>query len=1181
MQSFYTQYGPLVKNWGDTTPATKNDVVVRINGTPVEVSEVNPYTGLITLAEDVPATLPGEIQVEVDYCWFSNPTMTLTGLNTNGLILNKWDSTNQNETAVALTPLESPPSATARFPYSVVIGPQITPLQPALIGHRYLGYERAYSALLNSPTTLLLNQSPNALMRADVTKTPEDISYAYAGNTSPQNWNVTGSVTGAVGASSYTLDTTANSTVFPYGQAGVLHRPVDLSLPSTATITARLDIVSYSLDGVYTGVCFGLHNNQYLFLVGFLVINQVLHVGVLTNPQSPYLQESWSLCGGFTVTITDSKTFTTGVDLPAGVRFQIIGGSQAGMYEIATCGANEGVYTITGSFPADYTLEGNDVATGYKEVLWDTKTYTYSLVTEPDTARAEVYIGANMESVSLSLQTPASPSSTSLLLPTSLKGAVFWGSASRAAVSVSRWNFVRYAITYDQPVFHFKGIVAALDMTMLPESVSGHPWFRTENGGSARIKPPLLLRQNSEYQNFGYARIESFLSNSTVLDLDATFRVDSGASRIEIQTELGKRVTLGNLLYKESGGRSLLSLPASLSLSCLRLPESEGWTGSGATVRENRVLLTSASYTNSFVTTVDLTGNRIFDVVCRIDSIGTALRFGGRFGVNGRDIMISFADAPKRVVLLSAGAAVATYAFNWGDGKDHSYRLLCDSEVSFFVDDTLYGTLASTSFTVLGSPLQTQMEAVGASVSVGSFYASVSPAPDAKRTLGVLVGNDPADIDSWELPRTDSTRASNSSLLAVVEEMDWREDIQVRIRLDPGWGVTVFRPDLDLPPYYTGDYSSTYTEPSAGWINVEYERLPRNLDGLFGRILFGGWKQVSQQRWTDLRYRIYVPGSENLVAPKHMILNQYNVLSSGDYGLDITLESVQVVSLDPYRIALGPTDIYADRVYSVVTNGELISIDSWTFDPVSQVITLNEPLASPHEVVQVQFVGGRPITETYLLSQPLLQSVVLLNDSTPPILSQGRDQAIETPGEIISDPQGSGDTIQGVPYLGFENESLFDKVSTYRISEGTPHLLDLFTDQEGLVDVGFDGFADRVALAGSRWSPFDVFMVSGRGYQGSLVGSATTYPSKGAEVTFSLVVTDPYTETFDLFAETSADYTLEDYSSELYSRLGPWGGVGALALRSLLHGASVENPFVMEGGRKLGGSVTITEGSLS
>lgn len=68
-----TQRGPLVKDWGDATPATAQDVVLRVNGVAVEVESVNPYSGKIFPKYPIPLMPAGSIQVDVDYKWLATP----------------------------------------------------------------------------------------------------------------------------------------------------------------------------------------------------------------------------------------------------------------------------------------------------------------------------------------------------------------------------------------------------------------------------------------------------------------------------------------------------------------------------------------------------------------------------------------------------------------------------------------------------------------------------------------------------------------------------------------------------------------------------------------------------------------------------------------------------------------------------------------------------------------------------------------------------------------------------------------------------------------------------------------------------------------------------------------------------------------------------------------------------
>ena len=150
LDKIHTQYGPLVKDWGDPTLATPADVEVRINGTPVSVSDVNPYTGEITTTIPIPRTAAGTNTVEVDYAWFPNPILPMAGLNTPGLILNKYDRKWGRNTTTPGNPVNGTRDF-ARFPYAVVLGPEPQPCEPVHIGHRFIGFEQDYTASLNSP----------------------------------------------------------------------------------------------------------------------------------------------------------------------------------------------------------------------------------------------------------------------------------------------------------------------------------------------------------------------------------------------------------------------------------------------------------------------------------------------------------------------------------------------------------------------------------------------------------------------------------------------------------------------------------------------------------------------------------------------------------------------------------------------------------------------------------------------------------------------------------------------------------------------------------------------------------------------------------------------------------------------------------------------------------------------
>jgi hypothetical protein len=1137
-----TKRGPLVKGWGDSTPATVQDVTVTINGVDVPLGSVNPYIGKVYPTIPIPLTPPGTATVEVDYKWFPSPTMEMAGLNTEGLILNKFDQpTGHTYEPVSPVPVGSTGAAdTHRFPMGVVLGP-LERRAPVLIGHRYLGFEREYTAALNSPTTLLLNQSPRRTSLGGFTRTPEPVTVNYDGNTSPtvalpDTWALQGVDAGRVSDTEDSwilIDDSSGS--FEIGEAALYVREEDLTFPSTINLTARVRADAWELDGVFTGLGFGAHDNYRMYLTGFLVINDVKHLGFLLDSSAPHLEASWELGPAVEITITSSTTFEVpSSEFPSSVddetRFQIFDGAQAGVYEIAFCGVVPGTDGITRvtlnpstPFPADWTQFGNSNPTIVFEVLWDEALATYRMVVDPDGRNAQVYVGGSLSGQVLNIvDPPGIPAETSLLLPTGEKGALFWGSTSRIATNTSEWTFVRYNITPDMTSFHSLGIVVAAEMSDTPDQDANNEWFITNEFGLGVIDSSgdtLLLKSTSESPDdsldltFGYARTEPFLTPDVAIDLDATFRVEDGVlghgdGQIIIRDGV-REARLATLLYAEVGGvRQIVELAVD-SLSGLRDPVADGWTQAGTftlssvDVRQNKITIDQTlGERGIWRTLLDLTPasstGRIFESTFAVTAysanasgfVGPA--FGGNSGPIGTvrpvfvSLLASVGGNPPQVVLLDDDLAiVASFDFDWTDGAFHVYRAVVDptsSTVTLIVDDTLIGSADYTLFTLsTDTNVQTRRRAfVGlawddtASTTVLDAV-SVSALPESflKRTLGVYLGGDETDINNWEIPRTDSLTVPNSDLSAVVEEMDWRTSMSVRFRRDPGWGITVFRPDLPLPPYYTGDFATQITEPSAGWINVETHNIPLR-DDMFGYVSFGALdpQSVTQQRWNQVRYHIFKHMSEDMVPPHHMVLNQYNVINSGEYNVDVTPEVVTVTSMTDTIVSLRPSHIFADRIFNVVVDESVLPSTSYTFDEAAQAILLTSPLPGDHYPVTVTFAPGKPVTKTYLAAQPLLDGITLLNEGTPPVpLSQGADAISEVVfGSQINDPNDTlnddPDFILNDPFRTVEftddPESLYEDMEFCTLDDGnSTGLLSIACDgpspEAGLIELALEG----------------------------------------------------------------------------------------------------------------------------
>ena len=1169
---FFTERGPLVKGWGDGTPADENDVTVQVNGTDVTLAAVNPYIGKITPTVPIPIMPAGTMTVDVDYEWFPSPVMEMAGLNTEGLILNKWNLPRGHHHPPA-SPMPAQATGapdTARFPMGIVL-PPLTRSRPVHIGHRYIGFDKGYTAALNSPTTLILNRDPHRVRIDDLEEAPEGVSVAFEGDTTPPQaaspWLLEGTDTGSVGtgaqSGSYILiDASAGS--YEDGTAALYYQEADFKHPMSAVVAGRFRVTSYTADGVFTGVGFGLHNNKHLFVMGCLEVNDVKHIGLLTDGSKPHLVGSWSIGPASSITILTSTSFSVSTSsfpdvIATGARIQILEGSQAGIYRIATAVAQtDGTTTVLlrTSFPADPTLWGNNTATIYHEVRWDAGMDTYRMVADVDAGTAELYLGGSLSGLALSLtEATAYPAQTSLLLPTSRLGRVFWGSLSRPATNQSRWTFYRYGTTPDTTTEHFTGIVVAAEMGAKPEDDANHEWFITQDFGYSEIDSTgntLLLKtlsgSSSLDLSFGYGRVEPFLTTQTLVDVDSVFRVDSGVGQqdAEIIIENGERaVTLATLMYVEGGSpyRRLVTVP-SLSLSGLLTPPDDGWVASNslatsASCRGQILTITQAlteqgTYYKDMTLNAYASGGRYIEGRLAITShiangageMGPI--FGGEVGTApaARVVAVAFLANPARVMLTSDGTPLATFSFDWTDGEMHTYRVEADPTTSLatlIVDDVTLGTANLALFQLTSTDtmafLGTFGTDVASTVDWDAFSVVAMPVTTVKRTLGIYKAGARTDITSWVIPRTDGTTEPNTSSTALVREMDWRSNMRLRLRLDPTWGAVLFRPDLPPPPFFTGDFATQTTEPSAGWISLEYPRLPA-ASRTFGRVRWGALQavSVSQQRWREVRYRIYTTPTEDVITPHHMVLNQFNVITSGELGKDITVEVVEVTSLSTTLVSLKPAHLYADRIFSVAVGGILVPSAAWSFNADTQAITLSTPLPSAHVDVTVTFAPGKPVTTTYLEAQPFLESITKLNEGTPPVpMSQTAAATREVVfGSKLNDPQdtlGSPDFIMNDPYRTVEftdvEGAYYENLQFMEVDDGADEGLPLASlcdgpaPESGLVGIGLEGslFTEqKTSSATMSDGPFNqsvILHASGGNYTGGNLGPGTAvlYPS--------------------------------------------------------------------------------------
>lgn len=1230
--------GPLVKSWGDWTPASPADLELRVNGTPVDIADVNPYTGVVTPVVPIPMFPPGGATVELDYCWFSNPIFGLAGLNTRGLTLNTWARAN-GRTAASLPPAQpvgsfgtagfgsSPFGAGSQNPatpvnyvhgvanplrylYSVTLGQTAWQPTPLKIGHTYIGYQREYSALTNDPTTLLLNKNPHAIADGALTAASVKQTGRFTGTATPvnQGWQLTGADTGGTAGDGLYRLIDALAGDYPDGTAAFYHRVLDLALPTYVQAAARFRAVSIaSYDGVFSGLALGVYDGRRLALIGALLIDDVQHFGLLLDGNRPDLEESWAIGPSTTATATSSTTVTVS-SVPAGFgsgsRFRIAGGSQAGVYTIATCGveavASVGVrLTFTPALPEDITLYGNNPV----EILFETPWQSNDMVSvrmlfDSVTGDYTAYLAGRVSGEIGTLTAPAYPAETGLLIPAGIAGGCFFGSVSRRAANESLWGFAQYNANPVAVTQTVTGSYVSCDMTESPENA----WFITGGYGFGQLASGELVldataESNSLDFEFGYSRVEPHLTPKVTTDFLATATLVTGtlgagdfALRIR---DTSREAMLVPLLYRETGtGRQLITDLPSVSVSGLQSPELEGWARvSGDVIAWGQGLTVSGGWmrTDAQPVTCDYEGAAITARIST-DSSGAPF-FGARVKTGsgtGRYVEVNF-PATDVLTLVNAVGTVIAGPFSgvtWDDGDEHTYRVVCDPDsdlVTVFFDSALVGSTALSGFTATDDSFTASFGSAQAewhAFTVCPLRPLALAGQSLNRTFGIRVGTDPDSIDSYVIPRDDFTNALNSSLTAVPHVMDWTVPCDLRFYMDPSWGVCFYRPDLPLPPNAISDaYSTETVNPTDAWATVEYRRLPKRVQSR-GEVSWGSLdpRSVSRSTWDNVSYRVRARPYGYGIAPTGMVLNRATTFTSGDWNLDRTPEVHLIPARTGNTVYVSDSGINADRVFLVRVNGVVNPASSWTFDASTQALTLTQPVAYG-SLVEVTFAPAKPATRTYQCSRPIDETVTVLNEGTPPVPKSRANAIART---VTSDP--SGDEIS----FSYGPDSLYAGVEFCENHVGDTVPLTSMCDGVNVAEIGLSGrlTTDAHSVANGPVGPFKgsptfrgsvmrfggVNLIASGGRRPSpsngVLNVAPMYPNAGGSLgmgmnqDFALSLYDTQEESWGLVTgiedNTAPDGTVGIHGhgaclveiSDLPNlpRLGPMGGLSGLAL---------------------------------
>ena len=230
-----------------------DDVMVLVNGSQVSIDQVIGLLGQVVLTNPP----PHGATISVDYASINDPTVEFRRLNSPEFVSNRWNrdpGVNGKRVFPYRNAIQSTNGAHSRILLDDIRAPQPQPLLREVF---YRAYERAYTALSNDPTSLLLNTPKNRVAFPPLSRQISQVSVAYDANTLPESdpttpWDRKG--TGTASVSGGLLTVISNTTgPFPDGQPFYWSRGVDLTFPHAYATTWRLAITATVPDGVSPG----------------------------------------------------------------------------------------------------------------------------------------------------------------------------------------------------------------------------------------------------------------------------------------------------------------------------------------------------------------------------------------------------------------------------------------------------------------------------------------------------------------------------------------------------------------------------------------------------------------------------------------------------------------------------------------------------------------------------------------------------------------------------------------------------------------------------------------------------------------------------------------------------------------------------------------------------------------
>ena len=895
------------------------DVGVLVNGTPVTPVAVVGLLGQVVL----PTAPEPNDDVKVNYSWMPNPTVDFRRLNSKEFRLNSWNA----DTLYG----KSTSQHRYRYNNTLVRPSEYAPLdilatldQPETRDLYYRAFERAYTATLNDPSSLLLNSPIHKIAFPSAQRTINEAFITYEAEVLPEAatpaWVKHGA--GLTSTSAGLLTATDNTSgPYPVGQTLFWTQELDLTFPHAFALSWRFygaSVTAY--NGVFSGLAVGYSDDAVAYAIGFIEVSGVKKIGFLKRGFADDASTVDSWIGGL-----DNLSVSTG--LPVTFDWSVL----------------------------------------HSYRLFRDRTGTISLYVDGDIL------------ATLRVTPDQVPFLEEVNAPFNELQGVFFGSISREAESVSVWDFVRYLLLPTNPLQTSPSSFVSYEGNILPE-VASRPWTPIGFHGTESIvnSQLLLLDSTSASDGFtasevggiggdyrGFVRLEPLLSSASEIVVDVapqlrtytygvdpyglTVAVDDGNRLMQLAffpSAATPKFSYGGRSLPESFSPYVWSAMGGGSASMLGrvLRISDTTVGDGKVyfiddlsppVSDSRVVSSATDYIFEF---------RVQVVSYTTDGAGFAGVFGQvDDGSRALGLMFEVIAGTKYVTFNSEGVPLgssARFAFNWNDGQPHTYRFVKSTGgdlVTLFIDAVFVGTVAYHLFTATGgtatvsfgssSPLS-----AGALSQVDWHYCNVwRTRTDLKHYVGLWKGYDADSLTGYHLPLKTSGRGAQivgnalgdslASFIAdgvtsgdtlvidegpnkgvyaiaavsgattltivgtwplnptltsyrIVSEVDWTAQHKYRLIKDSSGLVSVLYENATDPIIQVGYNSIDLPASGTGLVQAVSNGIPSIVFGSFNS------ENLVQSSWDFVRYGISRSATEITAAPHHQFLNQRNVMES-------------------------------------------------------------------------------------------------------------------------------------------------------------------------------------------------------------------------------------------------------------------------------------------------------------